>query len=317
METNTPVVAYDMTGLGKKEEKVNSILPPALRAAKALNKKNTIGIKEVTLPVMNVKVKCKAFSNIDDLTAKTISGSMTAYNDANMRLLFNHLEFPFEITLDRFLYSCTEADFRTALYGVMCSSFKKLEENTFQCKNKNCPNPHEHNIWTEQIDMMNINIIIPQAPFISPNNDHTKDLFVAQSGILTINYKFDSLQYKMDLFNSKSNDEIRHNLSTIGMMVPKADLQMNYIDSIIVVDPENPEEQFIIKEENDIKLFINQLDVTSRDEIESLNARYIDHIDGWIPTFETTVKCPHCETSQKWEDIDIYIEFFRKFTAIF
>ena len=319
MSTTSPETPHDLTSLGKKEERTVSILPPALRAAKALNKKNSLGNQEVTLPVMNKVIICKAFSNIDDISAKTISGSMSAYNDANMNLLYNNIIFQdgHEMSREEFLIKCTEADFRTALYGVMRASFKQLEESRFQCKNKTCPNPDEDKIWSQAINMVDVHIKFPQAPFVSPNNDHTKDLFIAETDILTINYRFDSLKYKLDLFNSKSNEEIRNNLITTGMMIPKSEFQINYIDSIEVKDPDIEGEVYKITQPEDIKMFMNQLDITSRDEIEKINLKYIEHLDGWVPTFETTVVCPHCKTSQKWEDIDIYVEFFRKFTNIF
>jgi hypothetical protein len=131
---------------------------------------------------------------------------------------------------------------------------------------------------------------------------------------LPIGYFIDTIKHKIDIFRTKSNDEIRQNLIDTGMMLQKTDLTLNYMDSVEVIDDD---QKYIISNQDDIKLFINSLDVTSREEIEKLNDRFISHIDGWIPKFKTTVKCPHCSKTQEWEDIDIYVEFFRKFTAIF
>lgn len=311
-------ISKDLTNLGTKTENSFSILPPALRAAKALNKKNAIGTFEVTLPVLNTKVICKPFSNIDDLTVKTISGSMSAYTDANFKLLYKHAEFSdIEMSFEKFKYTLTEADFRTLLYGIMRASFKKLEENAFRCKHKTCPNPDEGKMFTINPEMDKIEIVFSRAPFVSPSNDHTKDLFIAEANGFKINYKFDNIEYKIDKLSQMSNDEIRNNLLTIGMMIPKTDLTLNYIDSVEVQDPDNEEEVFKVSNPNEIKLFIESLDITSRDIVEQLNDKYIDYINGWVPKFNTTVVCPHCSTSQQWEDIDIYVEFFRKFSAIF
>lgn len=309
--------AVDMTNIGVRDEKKVSILPPALLAAKALNKKNAIGTIEVTLPVMNVKVKCNAFSGIDDITIKTMSGSISSYTDANFKLLYRHLEFEDSAninTYEEFKRKLTEADFRTALYGVMLASFKTLEENRFTCKNNNCTNPDENKLFSFAPVMKDIKISFPRESYNSPSGDHTMDLFVAENGAMKINYRFDSIAHKIKIFQSRSNEEIRNNILTTGLMIPKIELTASYIESIEVTDGE---EVYSITTPADIDLFIRSLDVTSREEVEKLNAKYITHIDGWLPTFSTTVKCPHCNTTQEWEDIDIYVEFFRKFTAIF
>lgn len=306
----------DLTNVGVRENKSASILPPALLAAKALNKRNKIGVQEVHLPVLNVKVHCSAIANIDEIMIKTISGSMSAYNDANFRLFYKHIEFPAEANINSYedFLKITEADFRTLLFGIMMASFKSLEESRFVCRNEKCPNPDESKVFNYTPTMNSINIQFPQAPYMSPSQDHTKDLFIAETDIMTINYRFSTIQHKVDIFKTKSNDEIRQNLINYGMMLQKTELIINYIDSIVVKDEE---ETYKCVNPEDIKLFIGSLDVTSREEIEKLNDRFITYIDGWIPTFKTTVTCPHCSKTQDWEDIDIYVEFFRKFTAIF
>ena len=306
----------DLTNVGVRENKSASILPPALLAAKALNKRNKIGVQEVHLPVLNVKVHCSAIANIDEIMIKTISGSMSAYNDANFRLFYKHIEFPAEANINSYedFLKITEADFRTLLFGIMMASFKSLEESRFVCRNEKCPNPDESKVFNYTPTMNSIYIQFPQAPYMSPSQDHTKDLFIAETDIMTINYRFSTIQHKVDIFKTKSNDEIRQNLINYGMMLQKTELTINYIDSIVVKDEE---ETYKCVNPEDIKLFIGSLDVTSREEIEKLNDRFITYIDGWIPTFKTTVTCPHCSKTQDWEDIDIYVEFFRKFTAIF
>ena len=318
MSTNVPgnQEVLDLTNVGVRENKSASILPPALLAAKALNKRNKIGVQEVHLPVLNVKVHCSAIANIDEIMIKTISGSMSAYNDANFRLFYKHTEFPAEANINSYedFLKITEADFRTLLFGIMMASFKSLEESRFVCRNEKCPNPDESKVFNYTPTMNSINIQFPQAPYMSPSQDHTKDLFIAETDIMTINYRFSTIQHKVDIFKTKSNDEIRQNLINYGMMLQKTELTINYIDSIVVKDEE---ETYKCVNPEDIKLFIGSLDVTSREEIEKLNDRFITYIDGWIPTFKTTVTCPHCSKTQDWEDIDIYVEFFRKFTAIF
>ena len=318
MSTNVPgnQEVLDLTNVGVRENKSASILPPALLAAKALNKRNKIGVQEVHLPVLNIKVHCSAIANIDEIMIKTISGSMSAYNDANFRLFYKHTEFPAESNVNSYedFLKITEADFRTLLFGIMMASFKSLEESRFVCRNEKCPNPDESKVFNYTPTMNLIHIHFPQAPYMSPSQDHTKDLFIAETDIMTINYRFSTIQHKVDIFKTKSNDEIRQNLINYGMMLQKTELTINYIDSIVVKDEE---ETYKCVNPEDIKLFMGSLDVTSREEIEKLNDRFITYIDGWIPTFKTTVTCPHCSKTQDWEDIDIYVEFFRKFTAIF
>lgn len=308
----------DLTSLVKtgKPDTIN-ILPPALLAAKAMNKKHSIGTIEVELPVLNKKILCNPLTSVDDLTIKTISGSLSAYNDVNFQLLYKSLKFPEDMGIDSyetFIRKFTEADFRASLFGVLNSSFKALEETKFKCKNENCPNPDKNKLFDFAPKMSNIKINYPKPHYISPSGDHTNDIFIATNDILTIHYKFDSIEDKLNLFRTKSNGEIRDNLMTIGSMVPKEDLTINYIDAIEV---QTDEEIYKISNKDDIKMFIKTLELSSREEIEKLNTKFINHIESWLPTFSTTVECPHCQSKQEWEDIDLYVEFFRKFTAIF
>lgn len=319
MENNIPSEkeVLDLTKVTKKDEQTINILPPALLAAKALNKKNSIGTIEVHLPILNVKVKCLAMSNVDDLTIKTISGSMSAYSDLNFKLLYKHLEFPENhsiVDYESFLYYCTEADFRAALYGVMMATFKTLEESKFQCKNKTCPNPDETKVFNASVKISEIQIEFKKEPYVSINGDHTKDIFIAQNEILTINYKFDNIKNKINYFSIKSNEEIRNNILSYGSMIPKNEMVINYIDSIEVL---SDEQIYKISSPQDILLFLQALDLTSKEELEKLNEKYINYIDSWIPDFKTEVECPHCKTKTKWEGLDIYVEFFRKFTTLF
>lgn len=307
----------DLTKIGQRDEKKYSILPPALLAAKAMNKKNSLGTQEVTLPVFNKVVKCNPFSNVDESTIKSMTGSISSYNDANFTLLYNHAEFPEDAGVNSyqdFLLKLVEADFRTILYGIMQASLKNLEEQRFVCKNQKCPNPDENKIFNFTPTMSSIKIHFQKENYISPSGDHTKDLFVAESDMMTVNYKFSSIASRVELFKKHSNEEIRTNIIETGSMLTKTELNITYIDSIEVkVD----EEIYKLENPQDIELFIRTLNVASREEFEKLNDRFITHIDGWVPTFSTTLTCPHCKQTQEWEDIDIYIEFFRKFTAIF
>jgi hypothetical protein len=317
IENQVPRTEVDLTKLIKKEESKVNILPPALLAAKALNKKNTIGMIEVELPIMNVKVKCNAMSGVDDLTIKTISGSVSAYTDLNFSLIYKHLEFPEGHpvkSFEQFKLYCTEADFRTALFGIMLATFITLEESKFVCKNAKCPNPDPDKIYSLAIKMKDIKIEYQKEHYVSPNSNHTMDIFIAESDKININYKFECIEDKINYFSVKSNEEIRQNILTYGAMIPKNDLTINYIDSITVFADD---EKFTLQQPGDILLFLNTLNLTSKEEIEKINSKFIQHIDSWIPKFSTKLTCPHCNTSHDWEDIDIYVEFFRKFTNIF
>lgn len=317
MEKTPETQEVDLTKLvSKKEDKVN-ILPAAILAAKAMNKKNSIGIIEVELPILNIKVKCFAMSGVDDLTIKTITGSVSAYTDLNFQLLYKHLEFPKDHPIkdyETFKVYFTEADFRMALYGVMLATFLTLEESKFVCRNEKCTNPDPERVYSYAIKMKDVKVKYQKDHYVSPNGDHTLDIFIAENDIININYKFENIDSKINLFNTKTNDQIRNNILTYSSMVPKTELVTSYIDSVVVsAEGEN----YQISNPNEILMFLNSLSLTSKEEIEKMNNKFIQHIDSWIPTFSTELVCPHCGNKHEWEDIDIYVEFFRKFSAIF
>lgn len=309
----------DLTKLNARNEKVTNILPPALLAAKLLNKRNSLGNKEVHLPVANYKVLCKSIPSIDNVEIKTISGSMHAYNAALLKLFYESCVFPPEAginSIDDFVSKLAEADFKTINYGIIQASFKNLETTSQICKNEKCTNPDESKIFTFQPLASDLEIHFSTAPFESPNKDFTKDLFIYDDEILTIKYKFDIIGQRYQELKKYSNNEIRDNLVNFGALLPKEAILPFFVDSVIIKGDESIETQELTNP-TDIALFFQKLDTTSREIFESINDKYIDHILSWQPTFSMKVECPHCKNKMDWRNIDIFVEFFRKFIAIY
>lgn len=309
----------DLTQLGNRTEKVASILPPALLAAKLLNRRNSLGSVEVHLPVANYKVLCKPVSSVESAEVKTISGSMHVYNSSLLKLFFESCQFPPEAginTLDDFISKLCEADFKTINYGIIKASFKFLETSSQVCQNEKCPNPDESKIFSFQPLAGDLQINFPQAPFQSPNKDFTKDLFVHDDEILTIKYKFDIIGQRYQELKKYSNAEIRDNLIALGSLLPKESILPFFVDSVIIKGDETIDTQVLTRPE-DIALFFQKLDTTSREIFETINDKYIDHVLSWQPVFSMQVECPHCKTKMDWRNIDIFVEFFRKFIAIY
>lgn len=314
-----PKEILDLTKINQKEDTGISILPPALLAASKMNKRYKIGSIEVQLPVANYKILCNALASFDELSIKTISGSMHQYNDALLKSIYEACTFPKESainTFEDFLYRLSEADFKVACYGVMRATYKKLESTNMICPNPDCPNPDEKKIFSFQPEINNINIVYPKAPFVSPSNDFTKDLFVFDDETIKICFKFDTIGERFQELSKFSNTEIRNNIMNIGAMIPKDKMLPFFVDSITIKD-EDPTKNIILKDAMDISIFFKKLDTTTREFFENVNNTYIDHVLSWVPTFETEVNCPHCDHKVEWKGIDIFVEFFRKFSAIY
>lgn len=316
-QAQTPVM--DLTNLGNRSEKVMNILPPALLAAKLLNKRNSLGSVEVHLPVANYKVLCKPIASVDNAEIKTISGSMHIYNNALLKLFFDACVFPPEAgieTVDDFVSKICEADFKTINYGIIKSSFKTLETTSQICQNPKCTNPDESKIFTFQPMAADLEISFPKPPFQSPNHDFTKDLFVYDDDILTIRYKFDIIGQRYQELKKYSNAEIRENLISFGSLLPKELILPFFVDSVVIKGDDTIETQELTNAA-DIALFFKKLDTTSREIFESINDKYIDHVLSWQPIFSMRIECPHCKNKMDWGNIDIFVEFFRKFIAIY
>lgn len=308
----------DLTTLVKQGEQGVSILPPELLAASLFNTKNKLNSIEVQLPVLNEKIICNNIESLDEVTVKTISGSLQMYIDENIELFWNSITFPetsWVKTIEDFK-QLSEADYNTAVYGVMRASFKTLNQSTFICGNQKCSNTDPERKFKFTPTMNMINIDYPQGIFKSPNNDFRRDTFISEIGNLTITYKFDCIGDKLELFRNKSNEEIRQNIRTIRSLISKLETTPIFIDSITITDP-SLEQPIVLKNKNEIMIFIHKLNTTSKELVEESNNRFIDYILGFKPTFSAKIPCPHCNQMTDWKDIDLMVEFFLKVSTIY
>lgn len=313
-----PNNTVDMTNINNTENKLN-ILPSAILAANMFNTTNKLGSIEVELPIMNKKVVVNPISSMTELEAKTISGSVHIYMEKNLRMFYNYSEFPAELginSFETFLEKMTDTDFKLLSYGLLRSSFKTLQESTFMCSNENCTNPDPERLFKFTIQTQNINVNFPREPFVSPSNDHTKDLFIDELGNLKINYKFDCLRDKFSILSSKTNEEIRHNLSTIRTLLPRIELLKLFIDSIEITNPMDGS-TIKLNTQDEILVFLSKLNTSSKELINSSTTKYINHLMGWNPKFSTDLICPHCQNKTVWEDIDLIVEFFLKLSTVY
>jgi hypothetical protein len=305
----------DLTSLNK--EKKTSILPNALRAANFFNDKNSIGAVETQLPVSGIKIVCNPISSIDEITAKTIMGSIQMYMEHNLKLFYGSIIFPEDSyikTFEEFL-TLTEADFKAIVYGVMKASYKTLNQTTFICQNKKCSNPDKDKTFQFTPQINEIVIDYPKGFFESPNNDFRKDSFIATLNNIKIIYKFDSILDRINLFKNKSNQEIRNNIQKINSMVPKVEMIPMFIDSVEI---DMGDEVINLEDDNEIMVFISKLNSTSKEVVETTNNQYIEYILGYSPEFNSkSIECPHCKHQNEWEDIDLMVEFFLKISAIY
>ena len=313
-----PNNTVDMTNINNTENKLN-ILPSAILAANMFNTTNKLGSIEVELPIMNKKVVVNPISSMTELEAKTISGSVHIYMEKNLRMFYNYSEFPAELginSFETFLEKMTDTDFKLLSYGLLRSSFKTLQESTFMCSNENCTDPDPERLFKFTIQTQNINVNFPREPFVSPSNDHTKDLFIDELGNLKINYKFDCLRDKFSILSSKTNEEIRHNLSTIRTLLPRIELLKLFIDSIEITNPMDGS-TIKLNTQDEILVFLSKLNTSSKELINSSTTKYINHLMGWNPKFSTDLICPHCQNKTVWEDIDLIVEFFLKLSTVY
>lgn len=314
--SNTQVI--DMTNITKEKGTLN-ILPSSILAANLFNGSNKLGSIEVDLPILNSKAITNPISSVSELEAKTISGSMHVYMEKNLRLFYNFTEFDSALGIDSFEEFCrrlTDTDFQTIVFGSLKSSFKTLQESSFVCTNAKCNNTDPAKVFKFTIETKNIVANFPKAPFVSPSNDHTRDLFIDELNGIKINYKFDSIGDKLKILSTKSNEEIRNNLAKIRTLLPKAELITTYIDSIEIDDVAN---QKIIKltSSDEIIVFLSRLNTSAKEVINNSTNTYINHMNSWKPTFSTELECPHCKNKMTWEDIDLIVEFFLKLSTLY
>lgn len=300
--------------INTEKKQTKSILSPALRAANALNKMKDIGKKFIELPISKDKLTVGAISSLNELEARTIVGNVRTYNTTNMKLFYNACDFGDNPrTYEEFL-NYTRADFITILYGIVITTFEKLAEQRYICSNKNCTNPNEDKIYSAQVQTKDLSLIHHDVEYVSHAGDYLKDLLTYNNDYLSLSYKFSTMGELLELLESKSNEELRTNLSKYQMMVPNNELTPLFIHEIKIKDGD---EDIVLKTKQDIFIFLTKLSVGMKEEIENLNRQNVDYFKQWTPTVNGKTKCPHCDHVNIVEDIDLMVEFFLKISAIY
>ena len=208
----------------------------------------------------------------------------------------------------------TRADFITILYGIVITTFEKLAEQRYICSNKNCTNPNEDKIYSAQVQTKDLSLIHHDVEYVSHAGDYLKDLLTYNNDYLSLSYKFSTMGELLELLESKSNEELRTNLSKYQMMVPNNELTPLFIHEIKIKDGD---EDIVLKTKQDIFIFLTKLSVGMKEEIENLNRQNVDYFKQWTPTVNGKTKCPHCDHINIVEDIDLMVEFFLKISAIY
>ena len=301
--------------INTEKKNTKSILSPALRAAQALNKMKDIGKKEIELPISKDKLLVGALSSLSEIEAKTIVGNVRTYNSKNMSLFYKACDFGDNPkTYEEFL-NYTRADFITILYGIIITTFEHLAEQRFICSNESCTNPNKDRVYNAQIKTTDLRMVHNENEYVSFTGNYLKDLITYKNDFLSISYKFETMGELLELFESKTNEEIRSNLSNYQMLVPNNELVPIYIHQLAVKVDDT--EEIVLSDKYDITIFLSKLAVSSKEEIEKVNKTNIDFFRQWTPVINGSTRCPHCEKINIVEDIDLMVEFFLKISIIY
>lgn len=300
--------------INTEKKQTKSILSPALRAAQALNKMKDIGKKLIELPISKDKLTVGAISSLNELEARTIVGNVRTYNTMNMKLFYNACDFGDNPkTYEEFL-NYTRADFITILYGIVITTFEKLAEQRYICSNPACTNPNEDRIYSAQVQTKDLSLIHHDVEYVSHSGDYLKDLITYTNDYLSMSYKFSTMGELLELLESKTNEELRTNLSKYQMMVPNNELTPLFIHEIRIKDEDD---EIVLKTKHDIFIFLTKLSIGTKEEIENINRQNVDYFKQWTPTVNGKTKCPHCDHINVVEDIDLMVEFFLKISTIY
>lgn len=296
-----------------EKKKKTSILSPALRAANTLNRLKKLGEKQIELPISKERLQVKALGSLSEVEAKTLIGNIRTYNLKNMQLFYECCQWETPKSFEEFL-KYPRADFITILYGIIISTFSNLGQQRYLCPNETCPNPDKTKTFITRIQTKDLNIDFGKEQYQSHTGDYKTDNIIYDDEVLNIIYKFESMEELLNIFESKSNEEIRTNLTKWQMVVPNNELTPLYIWSLTIKDPD---EDLVLTSPLDISIFLSKLDVTAKEQVEEINRKNIEFFTKFTPKISGHVNCPHCNTQVKEEDIDLMVEFFLKISTIY
>ena len=292
----------------KAAQNTLDIRPPAIIAASALNKMRRIGNIEVNLPVLNESVICLGIKSLTDTEIRTLSASIHVYKEEILKAIYEAVEFKPDSVIKTFndFLKLSYADITMLLFGVLKTSFNTGLHNNYTCQS--CKSDFKTNI-----PMTQVNIIQTKENFkakISAFEDTFVDRIDDQIKLV---FKFDTIESKMTLLNKMSNEETRNKILEFGTLFTPMEVRLTKLKTILVtVDGAD----FTFNDENEIKTFINQLDLGTREILNERINKTCALVDEYIPKFSVDIKCPHCEHKMVWEDFDPMVEFFHKVSTL-
>lgn len=317
---NSPILPEAVINLTNPND-TKSILPMEILASRLFNKTLSLGEEEVQLPISKRILYVGKISSSDDAILRSISGSLHMYTTSNAKLFYSSCTAadnkPF--TFEDFL-NLPEADLSTIMYAVTRCSFTTLTKKMVFCTNENCTSPlvteNKRKYYESEVKTKDLQIEFKEE-YIPTTDSYLTDVYPVSKDTITINFKFERFEEMLALFQSKTNDEMRKRLTSNQDLLTTNELLPIFIKSLIITDPSSPDIKYELTDSNQIFIFISKLDITAKEVFDDLCAEGLSKIKRWNPNIVGYTVCPYCGKEHKQGGIDLMVELFLKFSALY
>lgn len=293
----------------------NIAQPKFIEALNFMNEVGNVRNLELDLPILLKKVIIKPMEGIDDTHLKTLYTSGTQFIRNFNIIIFRNLrnengELMFR-TVDEMNSKLTEYDKSMIVFGLLASSFDKLQERASVCPEcgekqihefipEEMFHPEEMVIWDKRIDPLDYEI--------------KKELHSDENTKVNITFKIPTEKDKIELF-SISKINTRKIEDNKGLVFTTLEYIIQYIKSI----------EFVSKTKNiiltdltsEIYPFVAGSNLMMQDKI--MKSMPEDEFLKYQPKFYYNVVCknPNCNHEYKYNIGNVEDEFFRKTLSLY
>lgn len=309
--------------LEKQEEKIeqpifnipNIAQPKFMEALAFVNDIGNVRNLEIDLPILLRKAIIRPMEGIDDTHLKTLYTSGTQFIKNFNMIIFKNLrnengDLLFK-SVDEMNSKLTEYDKSMIVFGLLASSFDRLQERASICPEcgekqihefipEEMFHPEEMKVWDKRVDPLDYEI--------------KKELYKDQNTTINITFKIPTEKDKIDLF-SISKINTRKIEDNKGLIFTTLEYIMQYIKSIEFI---NASKSILLTDlVTEIYPFVAGSNLMIQDKIMKLMPE--EEFLKYQPKFYYNVVCKNtdCNHEYKYNIGNVEDEFFRKTLSLY
>jgi len=276
------------------------------------------GIKkqEVPLPIAQMQAIVSPLRVGDDLSLRSSLTSPVNYDRDMSKLLYEHTEVvlaegetPTRENFEKFCGTISNIDKICLIWALYKSTYETLGQRNFKCDKENCKSEFKQEILLETLIQEDTFTIWEED---KPFYNFIYDIEVPYDDFVYVfETRLPSIRDNNRLLSNISIDALQNNLTQTGSLFTRRE-QMTLLSKSVAIKRKGlTTDVEVPKTENMQEMLMAFAEYIPHIVSESFFKQYIEKFDKYYPKFYTTVNCPSCGNSMKFQ-IDLEIEFFRR-----